>query len=207
MIALQEYYTNLDLLTTKSLCYSNTFDKSYKDSNEYYKGCSIKHIEEVISGLSSKFYNIKEAADIWGSKACYYPTLNEINVFAEMSRPTYYYVIFHEMAHATGHSSRLNRERISSLEEGYSYPTEDYLINLVLEELMADLTAIIVLKYLGFDFNKYKYVEFNVLSHINSSLKGYISKKDLLKQALTQADVAAAYIIKQIEELKLDKAA
>lgn len=75
-------------------------------------------------------------ADIsFGStRACYIPSLDKINVphFEHFhNEESYYSTMFHELAHWTGHNSRLNRDL------GGSFGNPDY----AKEELVAELTA------------------------------------------------------------------
>lgn len=75
-----------------------------------------------------------------GTKACYYPSRDEIEMppFAVFeSGEAYYGTLFHELGHATGHSSRLNRESLTKHDafEGKVYSQE---------ELVAEMCAAFV---------------------------------------------------------------
>lgn len=75
-----------------------------------------------------------------GSRACYRPTLDEIEMppFASFeSGESYYGTLFHELGHATGHASRLNRYSLTKHDnfDGQVYSQE---------ELVAEMTAAFV---------------------------------------------------------------
>lgn len=80
-----------------------------------------------------------------GSRACYMPATDKV-VIPERSRfdqsEAYYSTMFHELAHATGHQSRLNRPGIVKVA---AFGTETYSR----EELCAELASSYLLRHCG----------------------------------------------------------
>lgn len=72
-----------------------------------------------------------------GDRACYYPGMDKINMplrEAFHNAEGYYSTLFHELAHSTGHTSRLNRKEVMG---GDYFGSHNYSV----EELVAELTA------------------------------------------------------------------
>jgi len=76
-----------------------------------------------------------------GARACYVPSMDRVEMpFAEMFRTEqdYYSVLFHEMTHATGHESRLNRKGVAGSDGAWSsFGSQSY----AQEELVAEMGA------------------------------------------------------------------
>lgn len=54
--------------------------------------------------------------EIGGTRACYFPSFDRVHIpelFRYEQPEEYYSTLFHELAHATGHESRLNREGVT----------------------------------------------------------------------------------------------
>lgn len=123
------------------------------------------------------------------SKAYYSPSLDYVN----MPKPetfvdsdSYYKVLFHELAHSTGHSSRLNRDGVS----GVTYfGTETY----AKEELIAEISAMYLSGDLGLQPK-------DDISNSQAYIKGWVSKlkdhKYECVSAMTQAAKAVEFIKK-----------
>jgi len=72
-----------------------------------------------------------------GDKAAYYPTADEITMptFQNFhSSEEFYSTLFHELAHSTGHASRLNRKEVTEVNHFGSHKYSK-------EELVAEMTA------------------------------------------------------------------
>lgn len=72
-----------------------------------------------------------------GAQACYSPQLDTVNIPAKEAFETpeaYYSTLFHELAHSTGHKSRLDREGIT---DPIKFASHKYSF----EELVAECTA------------------------------------------------------------------
>ncbi len=125
----------------------------------------------------------------------YTPELDYIGIPSKSSFDTsgnYYSTLAHEMAHSTGHKSRLDRVGVSGSERTkliYSF-----------EELIAELSAVFTTKHLGIDGN----LE-NHASYINSWLAAMRNDKKFIFKAASQAQKATEFILKRMakqDELK-----
>jgi antirestriction protein ArdC len=96
----------------------------------------------------------------------------------------FYCTLFHEMAHSTGHESRLKREGIKTVA---AFGSEDYSK----EELIAEFTASMLCGVAGIDNSTID----NSASYINSWLRKLKDDKTMLVQAAGKAQKAADYIL------------
>lgn len=100
----------------------------------------------------------------------------------------YYSTALHEMAHSTGHESRLNRQFGSKHTEGYAH-----------EELIAEMTAALVGSTMGFDKK--------ILENNANYLKGWLENLKRNPESITtiMSDVGKAsdMIIKKIDEQRI----
>lgn len=94
----------------------------------------------------------------------------------------YYGTLFHELAHRTGHESRLSRPAALGSDEDYAF-----------EELIAEFGAAYLTNYFG-----YKYTTQHA-SYIQSWYKQVSQKPQLLLKAINQAQKAADSIIMELE--------
>lgn len=123
-------------------------------------------------------------------RAYYRPSDDKINMpkpEAFVSEQEYYSTLFHEMTHATGHASRLNR-----LSETAGFGSKDYSK----EELVAEMGAAMLCGIAGIEN---KTID-NSASYINSWLKVLRSDKKLLVSAGGQAQKAADLILGNEQE-------
>ncbi len=89
--------------------------------------------ESIVNG-----YADKPEIRFNGNQACYIPVIDKINMPERNTFHTsegYYATLFHELAHSTGHGSRLNRKEVTS---PTYFGSHDYS----LEELVAELTSL-----------------------------------------------------------------
>lgn len=119
---------------------------------------------------------------------CYWPDLDKINLFADSGFKTAdrkYKAAFHEMAHSTGHSKRLNRKLA-----GRSYGNEkDYSK----EELTADLAA----AYLMAEYRRgglSQETEEETAFYLDNWLSVFQKDTKMLVYAMAAAEKAVAYI-------------
>ena len=92
----------------------------------------IEAAEAIVSG-----YKDAPTIDFGGTKAAYRPSTDEVLIPERQSfedRESYYATLFHELAHSTGHSSRLNRGLDRNLAP---FGSPDYSR----EELVAEMSA------------------------------------------------------------------
>lgn len=144
---------------------------------------SVTAAEEVIA-------NMPLSPDIrhGGNRAYYSPTLDYIqlpNQHTFDSAEEYYNTCFHELAHSTGHISRLGRKSI--LEPSY-FGSHEYSK----EELVAELAAAFLSGHCCIENITIK----NSAAYIQGWLKSLKNDKTLLVHAAAQAQKAADYILK-----------
>lgn len=100
----------------------------------------------------------------------------------------YYSTVLHEMAHSTGHESRLNRQFGAKRTEGYAH-----------EELIAEMTAALVGSTMGFDKK--------ILENNANYLKGWLENLKRNPESITtiMSDVGKAsdMIIEKIDEQRV----
>ena len=94
---------------------------------------SIAAAEKIVFEMQNRPVIIEAA----GNKACYYLSRDEVQMpffqdFDESEK--YYSVLFHEIAHSTGHQSRVSRPE---MQKGNRFGSDDYSK----EELIAEMTA------------------------------------------------------------------
>lgn len=125
-----------------------------------------------------------------GDEACYIPSKDRIRMPHKQrfgSELDVITTLFHELAHWTGHKSRLNRLGI-----GWAKGSPEYAF----EELVAELTACFLLAYLDIP-DRYE------VSQHAGYIKGYISllenDRKALKKAAGQAGSAARYLLTLFE--------
>lgn len=148
---------------------------------------SIEVCEDIINNMQSKPSIIRE---VNSTSAYYTPSQDKVvmpNIADFNSTESFYYTMFHELAHSTGHESRLNREGVSG-EKAVAFGDETYSQ----EELVAELTASFVGAEAGIlndsIFN-------NSASYLQGWLKALKDDKKLIFKASLQASKASAYIL------------
>ena len=142
----------------------------------------IEKAEEIFKGyINSPTYS-------WNNDGAWYkPSQDHINVPPMSKFPKleeYYSTMFHEMAHSTGHASRLNRDGIKGIA---MFGSEDYSK----EELVAEFTASMLCGVAGIENNTIE----NSASYIKSWLSKLKQDQTLLVKAAGQAQKAADYIL------------
>lgn len=129
-------------------------------------------------------YNERENSD----RAFYRPATDSIETPAKTqfkSGAEYYGTLFHEMAHSTGHKSRLNRFDAAG---SHAFGSENYSK----EELVAELSASALVNLLGIETEK----SFrNNAAYIQSWAKALRDDKKLIVSASGKAEKAVNYIL------------
>jgi antirestriction protein ArdC len=118
-----------------------------------------------------------------GGRACYSPSSDEISMPSRESFKTcghYFGTLFHEMIHATGHKSRLDR-----LEKG-GFGSQPY----ALEELVAEMGAAMLCAEAGIEG-----IQENSISYLSSWLEKLQSNPDWLIKAAGKAQKAVDLIL------------
>lgn len=147
----------------------------------------IEQAEQIISNMPHR-----PLIQYGGDRACYSPTLDYIKlpkpeVFN--SSEEFYSTAFHEMAHSTGHSSRLGRKGI--IEPSY-FGSHDYSQ----EELVAEFGSSMLCGFAGIEQKTIQ----NSAAYIQGWLKALKKDKKLAIVAAGQAQNAADFILNQQQE-------
>ena len=152
---------------------------------------ALEAAEAIVNGYS----NIPALAH-GGNRACYSPTLDKISMPEKASFESigeYYSTLFHEMAHSTGHRSRLNRKEIM---DPIIFGSHDYSV----EELVAEMSAALMCAHSGID---------NTLDNSVSYIANWVQKlKDepkMLMTAAARAQKAFAHIAPQFAQNASDE--
>jgi antirestriction protein ArdC len=135
--------------------------------------------------------NMPEAPKVLfgGNRAFYSPALDFVQMPLKQSFETneaYYSVLFHELAHSTGHSKRLDR----GVEKNAGFGSESYSK----EELIAEMTSAFVCSSIGLESR----IPDNA-SYISSWIKALKGDSKLVVLASGKAQKAADWILGNLE--------
>lgn len=138
-----------------------------------------------------------------GGRACYWPNLDRVDVPRPEtfhSGQDYYSTLFHELAHSTGHESRLNRKGVSGSDDEWSaFGSTPY----AREELVAEMGAAFLSGQAGIVERTID----NSASYIHSWLQRLKDDTRLVVQAAAQAQKAADFILgRQFNEQQTEEA-
>ncbi|WP_340135762.1 ArdC family protein [Bacillus cereus] len=170
--------------------------ESKRKEEETFEHNPIEEAENIVKGY------INSPSLSWNSgRAFYQPVMDHVNVPPMKEFPKveeYYCTLFHEFVHSTGHSSRLNRNGITSATAHFG--SEDYSK----EELVAEIGASMLTGLSGFVDVTFD----NSTAYIQSWLRNLKDDKTLIVKAASQAQRAVDYIlgISYNEENKNEKA-
>ena len=129
----------------------------------------------------------RPAVEIGGTRAYYSPSLDLVRVpelFRYEQAEEYYSTFFHELAHATGHESRLNREGITG---NHFFGDSVYSR----EELVAEMTAAFLCGHTGIVNTTIQ----NSAAYLQSWIRTLRGDRKLAVIAAAQAQKAADYIL------------
>ena len=129
----------------------------------------------------------RPTVEIGGARACYSPLRDHVQIpelFRYECAEEYYCTLFHELAHATGHQSRLNRDSVTG-----KHFFGDAVYSR--EELVAEMTAAFLCGHCGIE----NATIHNSAAYIQSWLKALRGDKRLAITAAAQAQKAADYIL------------
>jgi len=124
-----------------------------------------------------------------GGRACYAPTLDYVQMPERVtfrSAEGYYSTLFHELAHSTGHASRLDRLKDGALCSPFG--SEDYSK----EELTAEMSAAFLCAESGIANDA---TLNNTVAYIQSWLKALKNDRQMVVTAAQRAQRAADYIL------------
>lgn len=173
-----------------ALRYYNIFnlDQTTIPLPDYGNGKQSKECEDILQNLKN-FPVIEEG----GNKAAYNPVLDALNIPSKKEfrdREKYYSSTFHELVHATGHETRLNRKDFKL----NGYGSEKYSK----EELIAEIGASFLCARCGIEN---KTID-NSAAYIQGWLKKLNNDKTLIISAAAQAQKAVDYILNKKEGTK-----
>jgi antirestriction protein ArdC len=171
-------------------------------------GIEYPKIEKQLRSHTEKIYACDKVIDTMpekpnilhqGDKPCY-DKMNDCVFIPPVeqfhSDEEYYAALFHELAHSTGHTRRLNR---SELMQSDGFGKELYCK----EELTAELTAAFLCAVCG--------IEQQTVNNIAAYIKGWLNilrnDKKLILKAATQAQAAADFILNKSFEVKQESTA
>ena len=143
---------------------------------------NIQSCEEIVNGMPSP-----PSYQFGGRRASYTPWTDTINMPKPERFKTgedYYATLFHEMAHSTGHKSRLDRKGVNQV---ITFGSKTY----GQEELVAEMGATYLCGEAGIE-NK---VIDNSASYINGWLDRIKGDNKLVVHAAAQAQKAADYVL------------
>lgn len=149
-----------------------------------------KVLEQISKGMKVEIYNDGE------DRAFYRPSTDDIHlplpeVFS--SNNEYNAVAFHELGHATGHESRLNRDQSGV------FGTSAY----AKEELVAEITSAFMAETTGINLE-----DMNMENHkayVNGWIASIEDDPEYLMKAISQAHDAADYMQQFVSEKKIEK--
>jgi antirestriction protein ArdC len=142
----------------------------------------IEAAEKVVADMPSK-PKVKHQVN----RACYFPVYDEVHMPKPErfdSEEFYYQTLFHEITHATGHESRLNRRNST---EARNFGDSKYSQ----EELVAEMGAAFLCGHCGIEQATLE----NSASYIASWLQVLKNNKKMLVNAAAQAQKAADFIL------------
>jgi len=166
-----------------ALRYYNVFnlDQTTIPLPDYGNGKRSKECEDILQNLKN-LPAIKEG----GSVATYNPVLDALSIPSRKEfkdREKYYSSIFHELVHATGHETRLNRKDF----QGNGFSSEKYSK----EELVAEIGASLLCALCGIENKTIN----NSAAYVQGWLKRLNNDKTLIISASAQAQKAVDYIL------------
>jgi len=166
-----------------------------KDQTSLKDTKTVETILELEEFKDNLFVNVKHS----NTGAFYLPREDYINIphiETFISSDFYYAVLFHELAHSTGHKERLNRD-LSGKMKG----TQAELMSYAKEELIAETTCSFLQAKFG--LNSTKMEEQNAL-YLKSWMKPLKENPKILWSIFSEASKAYKYILEntnQIEEV------
>jgi antirestriction protein ArdC len=123
-----------------------------------------------------------------GNKAAYYPQMDRVRIpHPEDFNSTagYYTTLFHELIHATGHNTRLNREGIAKAKSSDK-------IQYAQEELVAEMGASFLRAFTNINTSE---LTTNTTAYIQSWLKALADDKQMVVKAASQAQKAVDFML------------
>ncbi len=182
-IPLIRYYSVFNV----AQCENIPADKIPVQNGSQREHCPITEAENVVAAMPRK-----PEIRLGGGRACYSPSLDIVNMPKPehfQSGQDYYSVLFHELTHATGHKSRLNRKGISGSSDGEwsAFGSTPY----AREELVAEMGAAFLSGHAGIVERTLD----NSAAYVQSWLARLKEDSRLIVQAAAAAQKAADFIL------------
>lgn len=179
-IPLLRYYTVFNVEQCDGLTYDKADVKAFNP---------IESCETVLANMPQKPEVKHEQPSAFYSPAMDFINMPKANTF---DNPEYYYAtLFHELAHATGHVKRLNRDTVTS---GAKFGSEVYSK----EELVAEMASAFLCSETG--------ILPSTISNSSAYIQGWLKKlkedRTLLVSAASQATKASKFILGQLETVE-----
>lgn len=155
----------------------------------------VERCEAILARLPANRPTVEHG----GGRACYCPATDEVRMPKREhfeSVEDYYAVLFHELTHATGHPSRLNREGITAVAPFGSAVYSR-------EELVAEMGSAFLCGHAGIDVPA---IQVNEAAYIANWLKTLKGDARLVVQAAGAAQKAADWILGAGDEGQTDEA-
>jgi antirestriction protein ArdC len=141
---------------------------------------------------SKVIFSVKKSNRAFYSMANDMITMPELNQFVDAN--SFYCTAFHEMAHSTGHSARLNRPNFSEA----AFGSENY----GREELCAEIASANIMAISGFEIEKtFK----NTVAYIQNWKKAIKNDPQAIVKASQQAKAASNLILNRVETYAREK--
>ncbi len=151
------------------------------------KNSSIERAEAIIREMPNR-----PVINYGGNDACYIPSRDEVRVPALQSfsdSADFYQTTYHELAHSTGHSSRLKREGVT---QNWGFGSHEYSD----EELLAEMTASFLSGVAGIEQKTMQ----SSAAYLNGWLKKMKADPKFIIQVSSRAQKAADYILGHHDE-------
>lgn len=159
------------------------------DVTTWHEHDPIEAAEKVILTMPNR-----PIVEIGGVRACYSPLRDHVQIpdlFRYERTEEYYSTFFHELAHSTGHKSRLNREGVTG---DHFFGDSVYSR----EELVAEMAAAFLCGHTGIE----NATIHNSAAYLQSWIKALRGDKRLAITAAAQAQKAADYILNRKAQVK-----
>jgi antirestriction protein ArdC len=172
-------HTVFNIDQSEGICFAKA-EKLYRSRSEKIEVC-----EQIIKNMP-----LLPVIEHRGDRAYYCPSLDLITIPKQelfFSDEAYYNTLFHELAHSSGHVSRLNRKEVMHTD---GFGRESYSK----EELTAELTSAFLCGICQMQPTTLN----NSAAYIQGWLTTLNKDKTLLLKAATQAQAAADYILNML---------
>lgn len=198
----KEEYTKLDGTTSKrdKLVNFASYNVFHSDDVDGWEPPKVETIEFTPNQLAERLIAACGAVvEHGGTSALYIPSQDRVRMPAHEtfhSEEKYYAVMMHELAHWTGHKTRLDREQNTSRFAHNAY---------AFEELIAETAATFVCARLG--INQGQFIDPNHVKYVKHWLEIMKGDSKALSLACSKGQAAANYLMEFLIDDKQEEAA